>query len=225
MATKERFGYASIFHKEKEDIIKLIEEYNPVWYIIGMETCKTGEHKQTGGEHFHFIYDMKDNDHEAFKKQLIRKYNLGSKNNKQDKPYYGFPKTDIKDTQKLKAYTIKDMNYVSKGISDEEIKNIEEISFPKEQKDDIEDYCEYLNSNLAAFQLVDEYDEDYNLINARYDDFDFREMENMIFRYYKQKGNKKVMTYHKLHHIGSHYLQNYHPTKEKSNLTYMKKRF
>lgn len=218
------YGYAGIKKEEKNNIIKLIKQYTFNWILIGIEQ-KDGVHALTNGEHIHFLYETSRKTHDAFKKSLIRHYNLGSKN-QSDKSSYGFPNKKIEDLDKLKAYTLKDLDYYTEGITTDEIESIKKLSFPKEdKKDDTIEAAEYLHSNLSEFQLTDEYDEEYNLINCRHHNFDFRMMENIIFRHFRKNNNKKVITYHRIHYVGSYYLQNYHEDKEEDNIQYLKKRF
>lgn len=166
---------------------------------------------------------MEDNDHEAFLTQLKRKYNLGSKN-QPDKAYCGFV-TKINKIEETKSYCLKHNNYVTEGIEKEELEKLYKNSYIKdEKKDDTKEAAEYLHENLSEFQLTDEYDEDYNLINARHHNFDLRMMENIIFRYLR-RNSTKVITYHRIHYVGSYYLQNYHQDKEEDNILYLKKRF
>lgn len=218
------YGYAGIKREEKNNIIKLIKQYQFNWILIGMES-KDNVHHLTNGDHVHFLYETSRKTHDAFKKALIRAYNLGSKN-QPNKSSYGFPKKPIEDMQRLKAYTLKELDYYTEGLSEDEIELLKTISFPKEEaRDYSKEAAEYLHSNLSEFQLTDEYDEDYNLINCRLHNFDFRMMENIIFRYFRKVNKDKVITYHRIHYVGSYYLQNYHEDKEEDNIQYLKKRF
>lgn len=219
------YGFAAIKLSEEAEIIKLIKQYEFKWIIAGFEKTDTGAHPLTNGEHVHFIYETSMKTHDAFKKALLRKYNLGSKNQK-DKPAYGFPNKKINDIIKLQAYTIKNLRFYVQGITDEQIAILKTYAYVKTEKRDSHiEYCDYLQENLSSFQLTDEYDEDYNLVNKKYANFDFRMMENLIFRYFRLKNDKSVITYHRIHYIGSYYLQNYHPSLEEDNLLYLKKRF
>jgi hypothetical protein len=101
---KDHSGVAAILLSRKDEVIELIKQYNPKYYILGLEKAK-GVHALTNGEHFHMVYAMEDHDHGAFNTQLKRKFNLGSKN-QPDKAYCGFV-SQINKVKETKSYCLK----------------------------------------------------------------------------------------------------------------------
>lgn len=127
---KIEFGYCDIHHDKIELVCEMLEKHNTSKYLIGMEVCDT--HDRTNGEHMHFVLYIKPTDFKNLKEKLRRTFNLGSKNNKEGKPYYGWMKKDIKNLDKLQSYTLKDKNIRSKGYTQEELNKIIEESFEKQ---------------------------------------------------------------------------------------------
>jgi hypothetical protein len=134
-----KFGYCDIFHNQIDAVIKMLEEHNTVKYLVGMETCD--KHDRTNGEHMHFILHINPTDFKNLREKMRRTFNLGSKNNKNNKPYYGWMLQDIKNLERLKSYTLKDNNIRSKGYSAEELEEIIANSFEKKDERNLYKEC------------------------------------------------------------------------------------
>lgn len=130
-----QWGYCDIYHSRIDEVIAMLEKHNTEKYLVGMEICTGGQHDQTNGEHMHFILHINPVDFKNLKEKMRRTFNLAGKNNKQGKAYYGWMKKDIRDIDKLRAYTVKDQKIRSKGYTDKELEELIESSFPKEQEE------------------------------------------------------------------------------------------
>jgi len=141
MEVQIQWGYCDINHSRIDDVIAMLEKHNTEKYLVGMEICSGDGHAQTNGEHMHFILHIKPVDFKNLKEKMRRTFNLAGKNNKQNKPYYGWMKKDIRDIDKLRAYTVKDKNIRSKGYTDKELEEIIESSFPKDNAGNVYREC------------------------------------------------------------------------------------
>lgn len=74
---------------------------------------------------------------------------LGGKNNKKATHYYGRTKK-IKDEIKMKAYTIKEGNYIANGFSKQALEALEKIGYSKETEDK---HCK--NCNCHRFKKME----------------------------------------------------------------------
>lgn len=136
-----QWGYCDIYHSRIDEVIAMLEKHNTEKYLVGMEICSGEGHAQTNGEHMHFILYINPVDFKNLKEKMRRTFNLAGKNNKQNKPYYGWMKKDIRDIDKLRAYTVKDKNIRSKGYTDKELEEIIKSSFPKNDERNIYKEC------------------------------------------------------------------------------------
>lgn len=83
-----KFGYCDIFYNKIDVVIIMLEEYNIVKYFVGMEMCD--KYDWINGEYMYFILYINFNDFKNFCEKMRRIFNLGSKNNKNNKFYYGW---------------------------------------------------------------------------------------------------------------------------------------
>lgn len=139
---ESHYGFCGILHSKIDLVEKKLEQYNVTKYLLGMETC-SDSHEHSNGEHIHFLMyiDPSFTNMKNFKEHLRDSFNLGSKNNKKGKPYYGWPKKDIKDLAKLSSYTVKDKNIRSKGFTQEELDEYIKNSFPKSEERNLYKEC------------------------------------------------------------------------------------
>lgn len=147
-----KFGYAAIEHSKVGEIREMFEEYNITKYILSMEVCKRA-HQSTNGEHMHFVLHIDPKTFKNWYTTLKNRYNLGGKNSKKTDRYTGFLETSkVKDPEKLKAYTLKDGNYLSYGFEEDEIKALYEKSYEKSTTD-FDKLMEYLQQQKVEKRL------------------------------------------------------------------------
>jgi len=128
-----QFGMACIEHIKKDEVEKmLMVEYPADKFIISLEIASDGKHLATKGEHMHFVLYIKPTHFKNFRETLINRYKLTGKNTKKEMRAYGWLK-DIKDPERLKAYSVKDKNIIWHGFENDEIKNYVDQSFTKKE--------------------------------------------------------------------------------------------
>lgn len=189
------FGYCDIYHNQIDAVLKMLEEHNAVKYLIGLEVCDT--HERTNGEHMHFILHIDPKDYKNLKEKMRRTFNLAGKNNKQNKPYYGWMKKDIKDIEKLKSYTLKDKNIRFKGYTQEEIDKIIELSF--EKTNEINIYKECIKSINQQRPFISNRKDESSLY------LDTTALEVFILKFHMERGVKVCKS--KIKNISLSYLQ------------------
>jgi len=128
-----RFGFADIEHTNIEDIEKMLELYGIEKYIVAMEKVNNKTHIATNGEHIHFVLHVEKKIFKNFNETLKNRYTLSGKNGKTGR-YCGWidPKK-VKDKEKFMSYSVKDNNIRWKGFTDDEIKNLLDESFQKQE--------------------------------------------------------------------------------------------
>ncbi len=129
---------AHIPHKNS-DYIKDYIDKRFEQYIIALETSATV------GEHMHFMLYVKEpKDYSNFAQNVFKqKFTLRGRATKDSPRQYGRVK-DIKDIQKMMAYTVKDKNVITKVKDQEALEKAFEISFRKEDR-----LSQYNNKILA----------------------------------------------------------------------------
>lgn len=125
-------------HKDSELVLK---------YLIGLETT------DSVGEHMHFVITHLHKEGEKsqwyhnFSKWFKIKYNLCGKAKKGGvQQYKKLP--DIRDLEKMEAYSVKDQN-VYTNYTDEELKHLIDISYKKE---DLKGYYTWFLRKLEEFE-------------------------------------------------------------------------
>lgn len=126
-----KFGFADIEHEKLPEILEMMQTYKISKYIIARETIKGKTHVATNGEHMHFVLHVEPKVFKNWLETLKNRYNLTGKNGNTGR-YCGFVK-NVKDSDKLMAYTCKDENLSWSGFEDDEIKNFIEKSYKKKQ--------------------------------------------------------------------------------------------
>lgn len=110
-------------------IEETLKEYDIGGYLIGAETSKAGV------EHYHFLVEMTAEDYHLFAERIFRKkYKLRGRATKGQARQYGKLK-EIRDIEKLKAYTLKEGN-TRTNMDESDLTNAREISFSKNEKID-----------------------------------------------------------------------------------------
>ena len=136
---------AVIEHKYAQEVGDILFQYDIGKYIIAKEKSNTS-HQETNGEHLHFMVEMTDKDYHKFSKRVfIDRFKLRGRATKGKPRQYGKVK-QIENVEKMKAYTLKEADYVS-NLSDEELKMLFEKSYKKaEEIDEQEELFKYLGT-------------------------------------------------------------------------------
>lgn len=124
--------FAAINHAHADYLIETLTEYNIGTYIVGMEITQES-HKETNGEHFHFMVQMEDADYHKYAKRVFKdKFKLAGRATKGCPRQYGKVK-HIENLERMKAYTVKSKN-IRSNMDQAELDHIIELSFEREDK-------------------------------------------------------------------------------------------
>lgn len=170
-----KFGFADIEHAKIDEVIAMLDEYKIEKYIVAMETVTSDSHVATNGEHMHFVLHVEPKVFKNWYYTLKNRYNLAGKNGKTGR-YIGFLcSKKVKDPERLMAYTTKDNSLIWKGFHEDEIKQLFEQSFQKD-----ETVFQAVMKHLLAnrFEYIDGHDIDVTRIEVE------------ILRYHMQLGVK-----------------------------------
>lgn len=148
--------FAAIKHSNADYLIETLTEYNIGTYIVGKEVTHDS-HKETDGEHFHFLVQMEDTDYHKYAKRVFKdKFNLTGRATKGCPRQYGKVK-NIENLERMKAYTVKSKNVIS-NMEQQELERIMEQSFEREDKLKIRDE---LFKKLECIKLQDWFTDDF----------------------------------------------------------------
>lgn len=126
--------FAAIQHSQQETLLVALQRYNIGKYIIAKEKV-TDAHKETDGEHFHFLVEMTKSDYHSFTKNTLQqKYKLRGQAKKDLPKQYGKVKK-IKNIDHMKAYTLKEGDYIT-NMSQEEINEVVKFAHSKQEEKD-----------------------------------------------------------------------------------------
>jgi len=124
--------YAAIKHEKKDEVLKILLEYDIDKYIIGLEIAKS-THSESQGQHMHFLVQMYPKDYTRFSKRVfIDKYGLRGRALEGLPRQYGKVK-NIENIQKMMCYTVKDGNLMT-NMDPDTIEELIKQSFKKEDK-------------------------------------------------------------------------------------------
>lgn len=124
--------FCAVRHSEEEYLLETLKEYDLAGYIISKEITKNA-HVETDGEHFHFCVEMSDKDYHKYAKRVFKdKYKLRGQAKKGKPRQYG-KLLKIESLERLKAYTIKDNNFIT-NLTEKEIEKLKEISYKRQEK-------------------------------------------------------------------------------------------
>jgi len=127
------FGFADIEHNKINELIEMMSDYNIVKYIIAREKVEGKKtHIATNGEHYHFVIYTDLKTYKNFKETLKNKYNLSGKNGKTGRFAGWIEPKKVKSEHKFMSYTVKDNNITWKGFEPDEIKQLLDESFQKQ---------------------------------------------------------------------------------------------
>lgn len=122
----------AIKHTHREEIKEILQEYNIGKYIISNEISKDS-HLETNGEHLHFVVEMSNEDYHRFSKRVfIDKFQLRGRATK-DKPRQYGKVSKIKNIEKMKAYSLKDGDYIS-NLDPKELDQLYQQSYKKNRR-------------------------------------------------------------------------------------------
>lgn len=138
--------YVALKHSEADTLWEALCTYtpDPRQLILATETSNKS-HLDISGQHFHIFAEWENNTYEAFKKTIMQsKYNLRGQATENQSRQWGRVR-NIREPDKMVAYTIKHKNYRHKNLDPEYLKECEAISFVKEdRKSNIEICLEHL---------------------------------------------------------------------------------
>ncbi len=152
--------FACIEHKYFDEIVTIVQEYDTQGYIIAKEVSKTS-HKDTNGEHIHFVVQMPPSDYKRLADRVfIKRFHLRGRASKGLSRQYG-KVNNIENLERMKAYSIKDDNYET-NLDHEEIARLTEISFQKNEdralsKEILDNMLEHKADMLDSLQKEYEY--------------------------------------------------------------------
>jgi len=155
------FFYIALKHDECNKFIEYIKEYCKD-YIVSLES-DTDSHKETDGEHYHILCNWKDDKkYEKFRDNVIIKiFNLCGKATKDKGRQYGKCQKHLRDPLRCIAYMLKEKTgkYLSSfEITDENLKEIYDISFKKKSDQIFDLVIEYLEDNIETYIDWDGYE-------------------------------------------------------------------
>lgn len=183
--------FFAIRHSEFDYLESTLLEYDIGGYIIAAETSP-GVHKDTDGEHFHILVEMKDEDYHKFSKRVKVKYSLSGRSTANTTRQYGKVKT-IENLEKMKAYTVKDGN-VRSNLLQEELDRLKEKSYKKNEtktfeNELIEKFDKY--TGFGSNWIILTHDTNCPIkINWQTCSFNFERAQNIIIQHYLEKNAK-----------------------------------
>ena len=147
--------FFAIRHEHRKEVLEIFEQYDKEKYIVGFETSHRDTLKETDGEHIHFYCLAPDKTYNAFSKRLIERFNLRRKAVKGQERQFGKDRRDVQSLERMKAYTLKDGDFVT-NMTQGEIDKLVEISFRRTTR---LDFADKVYANLRA--LSDSFQGDY----------------------------------------------------------------
>jgi hypothetical protein len=197
---------SAIRHEHIEYVEETLKEYDIGAYLIAMETCDA--HKETNGEHMHFLVQMTETDYHKYSKRVFKdKFKLRGKALK-DKPRQYGKVNKINDLERMGAYSIKDDN-IKTNMSAQQLQSYKDISFKAtEVKDFRQKLMEHLEEYCHNNTTLNHY-----LQNSQPD---FIEIGTEILKYYRKLETKIPLSKSQ---IESHirYFQMYHQKDKDAN--------
>jgi len=122
---------AAVEFQYYEEIKEVLLSYEVDRWIIAKETSSTS-HKETNGEHLHFMCLMSDQDYNRFAKRIfIDRFKLRGRAIKDHPRQYGKVK-NIENVSRMQSYTLKDGNFQT-NMSEKEIQVLCDASFKKNE--------------------------------------------------------------------------------------------
>lgn len=141
----------AVHHINFQYLEDTLKEYDIGLYLISAETTNDA-HKETQGQHFHFLVQMTDKDYHSFSKRVFKdKFKLRGQA-KDGKPrQYGRVKK-IEDLERMGAYTIKQGN-IRTNMTEKQLEAYKKITFVAKEQLNFEE-------ELYTFLVNNAYDKD-----------------------------------------------------------------
>jgi len=154
---------AAILHTEYDYLENIIQEYDIGGYLIAAE-ISDDSHKDTYGQHFHFLVQMNDVDYHKFSKRVfIDRYKLRGKAIKDKPRQYGRVKK-IHDLERMGAYTLKDGN-IRSNMTEQQLQSFKDIAFKVNEKEDFRDkIMDYIKEKVNK---ISEYNQETLVVDKR----------------------------------------------------------
>ena len=146
--------FGAISHSQIDYLNEVLQEYSIGEYVICGETA-AGSHKETLGQHFHFVVQMSLKDYHKFSKRIfIDKYKLRGVAKTGLPRQYGKVKV-IENLSKMKAYTVKegDKALIRTNLSMAELDALILESFQSEEKNNA--HHKHKQELFSALDTVD----------------------------------------------------------------------
>ncbi len=125
------FFFVALRKTEIDVLESMLKEYPHGEYLICHEVAKCGKLKLTDGEHMHVYFESKVKHYDALIKRLKLKYKLNGKCVEGKEAQYSRTKKELRSEQRTKMYCIKDKGLYRTNLPDNEISNLQRLSFPK----------------------------------------------------------------------------------------------
>ena len=143
--------FATIKHEYFEEVKDVLLSYSSVGgYIISKE-ISSETHKETNGEHMHFIVRMSKDDYHRFSKRIFKdKFGLRGRAQTDLPRQYGRVK-QIENLERMKAYTLKDGHFET-NLSEEEIQHLVKLAAGCSKTIEFKDgLMNYLNEHWKGY--------------------------------------------------------------------------
>lgn len=136
----------ALHHINLDYLEDTLKEYDIGLYLIGAEVTPNS-HKETQGQHFHFLVQMSDADYHKYSKRVFKdKFKLRGVAKDGNPRQYGRVKR-IEDLERMAAYTIKDGN-IRTNMSQKQLDTYKAITFKAKEQFTFEDELyQYLIDN------------------------------------------------------------------------------
>lgn len=136
------------YHVNFDYLEQTLKEYPIGLYLIAAEVTKDS-HKDTNGEHFHFLVQMTESDYHKYAKRCFKDKLKLSGQARDGKPrQYGKVKK-IEDIERMAAYTIKQGN-IRTNMTESQLETYKKITFTTKDELSFEDELyEYLATNAV----------------------------------------------------------------------------
>lgn len=148
MSESNEIGYIAFmcacYHINYNYLEDTLKEYNIGLYLMAAETT-SDSHKETNGEHFHFLVQMSDTDYHKYAKRCFKdKLKLRGQARDGNPRQYGKVKK-IEDIERMAAYTIKQGN-IRTNMTESQLETYKKITFTTKDEMAYEDELyEYLS--------------------------------------------------------------------------------
>lgn len=136
-------------HVNYDYLEQTLKEYPIGLYLIASETT-TEAHKETDGEHFHFLVQMTNHDYHKYAKRVFKdKLKLRGQAKDGNPRQYGRVKK-IEDLTRMGAYTIKQGN-IRTNMTEAQLEQYKAVTFTtKEEMTFEEELYEYMMNNSTV---------------------------------------------------------------------------